>query len=151
MKMLSLILVLTFSASLLAETCFIAAKEIPVESKIPQIFCVNSYSLELITPGFPKVPHYLATVDTTLGTIAMTPKFHRDSNLVYEVKVSKLVAENYTGSCESSLLSWIVVGFKVDEKGNELDVEPTVSAHIETKTDTCHSAPEAQEIIFNRI
>ena len=151
MKMLSLILVLTFSASLLAETCFIASEELPIESKIPQIVCVNSYSLELITPEFPKVPHYLATVDTTLGTIAMTPKFHRDSNFVYEVKVSKLVAENYNGSCEASLVSSIEVGFKVDEKGNKLDVAPTVSARIETNTDTCHSAPEAQEIIFNRI
>lgn len=150
MKM-SLLALALISGNLFAGTCFKADKAPTMESKLPEVICVENYKFETVLPGLPKSPFYQATVDTSIGTKATEVRFYNSQKAPFKITVELPVHSDSWGSCSYSFNSSVDVSFLVDEKGNTLENSLTVSGKEEENNDPCHMTDRTTYLNYTKI
>ena len=150
MTRLFLTLSLLLSTAALAETCFKAVTEIPVESKIPETICINSAQLNLVDPGFPKAPYYEAVVVSSLGTLSelANPKEHKAP---YRFGVIKTLVEQNDWGCGEYYASQVNVTFDTNARGKTIDQSLRVYGEILFSSDRCHMSTQSEILEFSQI
>lgn len=145
----SILAALSLTAS--AETCFQAPEGMDPEWKLPEVVCVQSYSLNLVIPKLPKLPYYQATAETSLGTIQDVQRFYGAEKAPFKVSASKSIFFDSFGVCSGFYRTSIVVQFKVDDKGQKIEDALTVSGLAEQSHDECHDPVDGTIINYKQI
>ncbi|MFP5386069.1 MAG: hypothetical protein ACLGHN_08330 [Bacteriovoracia bacterium] len=145
----SILAALSLTAS--AETCFQAPEGMDPEWKLPEVVCVQDYSLNLVIPELPKLPYYEAKVETSLGTLNNIPRFHGFEKAPFKVSASKRIFFDSFGVCSGFYRTSIVVQFKVDDKGQKIENELAVSGLAEESHDECHDDVNGTIINYEKI
>lgn len=149
MKTIALIFLSMFTSAAIGQTCF-KAGPIPSGSQLPETLCVNSYELELVIPGLPKAPYYLAKIDSTLGALSGVASFRESQKAPFVVSLEKSIFYDGYGVCSGFYHSMIAVDFKVDSEGKVLD-GVSVRGLIHETNDECHSSYDTTKVDYTKI
>ena len=149
MKKLIIASLMTLVTTSSFAACFISEKEAAEKANLPQVICVESHSLELVTPELPRKPYLEMIVSSDLGSVSkqdvrLTPT----ADGLFAAKVRKTVT-NQGGSCSRSRYTYIEFTLEVKE-----DLTPwifTVTGYDATSADSCHSPWKETKIEYSAI